>query len=279
MAQNTYKSNTFKSNQGKTPKAKRKLSFSLNMPFLKDRRLQLSVGFFLLLASVFIFLACFSYLFTGKADQSVVEAFFADGETVQSLGQEATNWMKLLGALTAHKLIFSWFGIGSFLIPPFLFLLGYKIVWGKALMNLTRAFVATTFFLVWISLLMGSMIKGDNSVSEWSFYSGGLGYELSQFFDSLLGYGTILFLAFTLLVFVIFYFNITEVLSLKKATVVSETSEDEVKEANGFAGIQMDEDEEADDAEEEEEIDDSEEWIVSIKDEDEDQPVEEEVEE
>ena len=279
MAQNTYKSNTFKSNQGKTPKAKRKLSFSLNMPFLKDRRLQLSVGFFLLLTSVFIFLACFSYLFTGKADQSVVEAFFADGETVHSLGQEATNWMKLLGALTAHKLIFSWFGIGSFLIPPFLFLLGYKIVWGKALMNLTRAFVATTFFLVWISLLMGSMIKGDNSVSEWSFYSGGLGYELSQFFDSLLGYGTILFLAFTLLVFVIFYFNITEVLSLKKATVVSETSEDEVKEANGFAGIQMDEDEEADDAEEEEEIDDSEEWIVSIKDEDEDQPVEEEVEE
>ena len=237
------------------------------------------MGFFLLLTSVFIFLACFSYLFTGKADQSVVEAFFADGETVQSLGQEATNWMKLLGALTAHKLIFSWFGIGSFLIPPFLFLLGYKIVWGKALMNLTRAFVATTFFLVWISLLMGSMIKGDNSVSEWSFYSGGLGYELSQFFDSLLGYGTILFLAFTLLVFVIFYFNITEVLSLKKATVVSETSEDEVKEANGFAGIQMDEDEEADDAEEEEEIDDSEEWIVSIKDEDEDQPVEEEVEE
>lgn len=267
MAQNTYKSNTFKSNQGKKPKTKRKLSFNLSVPFLKDRRVQLSVGFFLLLASVFILLACFSYLFTGRADQSVVEAFFAEGESVQSLGREAANWMKLLGALTSHKLIFSWFGIGAFLIPPFLFILGYKIVWGKALMKLPRAFAVTAFFLVWISLLMGSMIKGDDSVSEWSFYSGGLGYELSLFFDSLLGYGTILFLAFTLLVFVIFFFNITEVLSLKKATVHVPAEGEEVS-------VSKDEESDIenteDNAEEEEEIDESE-WVVSIKDGDEEE--------
>lgn len=280
MAQNTYKSNTFKSNQGKKPKTKRKLSFNLSMPFLKDRRVQLSVGFFLLLASVFIFLACFSYLFTGKADQSVVEAFFSDGETVQSLGREASNWMKLLGALTAHKLIFAWFGIGAFLIPPFLFILGYKVVWGKELMKLSRAFAVTSFFLVWISLLMGSMIKGDNSVSEWSFYSGGLGYELSLFFDSLLGYGTLLFLAFTLLVFVIFFFNITEVLSLKKATVVPSQPK-ESKEAAAVSNDQPIEDleketeTEAEIEDEEEEIDDSD-WVVSIK---ESEPEEQEVEE
>ncbi|KYG76081.1 FtsK/SpoIIIE family DNA translocase [Roseivirga spongicola] len=280
MAQNTYKSNTFKSNQGKKPKTKRKLSFNLSMPFLKDKRVQLSVGFFLLLASVFIFLACFSYLFTGKADQSVVEAFFSDGETVQSLGREASNWMKLLGALTAHKLIFSWFGIGAFLIPPFLFILGYKIVWGKALMKLSRAFAATSFFLVWISLLMGSMIKGDDSVSEWSFYSGGLGYELSLFFDSLLGYGTILFLAFTLLVFVIFFFNITEILSLKKATVEpSVLKEDEAKKQQDSEPVNQpvestsDESEEVD---EEEEIDDSD-WVVTVKNE-ESEPEESELE-
>mgnify|MGYP005814035661 CR=1 FL=1 len=273
MAQNTYKSNTFKSNQGKQPKAKRKLSLNFSLPFLKDRRVQLSVGFFLLLASVFIFLSCFSYLFTGKADQSVVEAFFADGETVQSLGREASNWMKLLGALTAHKLIFTWFGIGSFLIPPFLFILGYKIVWGKALMKLSRALVATAFFLLWISLLMGSMIKSDDSVSEWSFYSGGLGYQLSQFFDSLLGYGTILFLAFTLLVFVIFFFNITEVLSLKKATVVPMANEGASSADHKTEAAEPD----TDSDEEEEDIDDSEEWVVSVKDED-DEPEEIEAE-
>ncbi|NVJ48403.1 MAG: DNA translocase FtsK 4TM domain-containing protein [Cytophagia bacterium] len=268
MAQNSYKSNTFKSNQGKKPKTKRKLSFNFSVPFLKDRRVQLSLGFFFLLASVFILLACFSYLFTGRADQSVVEAFFAEGESVQSLGREAANWMKLLGALTSHKLIFSWFGIGAFLIPPFLFILGYKIVWGKALMKLPRAFAVTVFFLIWISLLMGSMIKGDDSVSEWSFYSGGLGYELSLFFDSLLGYGTILFLAFTLLVFVIFFFNITEVLSLKKATV-HVPDEDEKVPASGEEESDVENTEEG--SEEEEEIDDSESWVVSIKDEEEEE--------
>ena len=217
MAQNSYRSNTFKSNQGKT-KSKKSPKKKLEIPFLKDRRLQLSLGFFLLLTAIFIFLACFSYLFTGKADQSVVEAFFAKDETVRSLGQEAQNWMKLLGALVSHKLIFAWFGIGSFLIPPVLFLLGYKVVWGRELMNIKRATAFALFFLVWISLLMGSMIKSGEGVSEWSFYSGGLGYQLSVYFDSLLGYGTILFLVFTLLVFMIFFFNITQVFTLKKAT-------------------------------------------------------------
>lgn len=275
MAQNTYKSNTFKSNQGKQAKTPRKLSLNFNFPFLKDRRVQLSVGFFLLLASVFIFLSCFSYLFTGKADQSVVEAFFSDGETVQSLGREASNWMKLLGALTAHKLIFTWFGIGAFLIPPFLFILGYKIVWGRALMKLSRALVVTVFFLLWISLLMGSMIRSDDSVSEWSFYSGGLGYELSLFFDSLLGFGTILFLAFTLLVFVIFFFNITEVLSLKRATVLPGMDKAKESVANAEPAVA-----EADETEEEseEDIDNSEDWIVSVKSED-DETEEEEKEE
>ncbi len=267
MAQNSYKSNTFKSNQGKQPKEKKKLSLKFDVPFLKDRRVQLSVGFFLLLASVFIFLSCFSYLFTGKEDQSVVEAFFGTGETVQSLGQEATNWMKLLGALTAHKLIFSWFGIGAFLIPPFLFILGYKIVWGKALMKLSRAFSATTFFLIWISLLMGSMIKSDDSVSEWSFYSGGLGYELSLFFDGLLGYGTILFLAFTLLVFVIFFFNITEILSLKKAATSTASDEDATVNESAKVESIVEESTDEDETLDEESLEN---WVIKVKDEEED---------
>ena len=271
MAQNTYRSNTFKSNQGKA-KSKKSPKKKLEIPFLKDRRLQLSVGFFLLLTAVFVFLACFSYLFTGKADQSVVEAIFGDDETVRSLGQEAQNWMKLLGALVSHKLIFAWFGIGSFLIPPVLFLLGYKIVWGKELINIKRATAFALFFLVWTSLLMGSMIKSGDGVSEWSFYSGGLGYQLSVYFDSLLGFGTILFLVFTLLVFMIFFFNITQVFTLKKATEdtdvvetpeapVETTTTNEVKEEpiNEIVESEM---EESSDTEAE-----LKDWVVSLKEE------------
>ena len=256
MAKNSYKSNTFKNDKSKKSAGSIKFSPKISAPWLKDKRLQLSIGFFLLLASVFIFLSCFSYFFTGKADQSIVEAFFAEGETVKSLGREAQNWMKLVGALVAHQLIFEGFGIASFFIPPFLFILGYKVVWGKSLMKISRAFALTFFFLIWISLFMGSMVKSDDSVSEWSFYSGGLGYELSLFFDSLLGYGTLLFLLFTLIVFIIFFFNITEVLSLKKSTEISD-SEGEV------STVEEDESDPIEKGlEEEEEKDDIENWVV-----------------
>ncbi|RKQ49236.1 S-DNA-T family DNA segregation ATPase FtsK/SpoIIIE [Roseivirga pacifica] len=278
MAKNTYKSNTFKSNQGKT-KSKKVRAPKVQLNFLKDRRLQLSVGFFLLLASVFILLACFSYLFTGKADQSVVEAFFDDGQTVKALGQEARNWMKLLGALTAHKLIFAWFGVAAFLIPPLLFIFGYKIVWGKSLISLQRATVFTVFFLLWISLLMGSMSRSGDGVSEWSLYSGGIGYQMSVYFDSLLGFGTILLLAFTLLVFLIFYFNITQVFTLKKATTLTTEKAPVMAEEGQEAPVtsKASEPKSADNESdtEEEPTGDSEEelknWVVSLKEEQEQQ--------
>ena len=269
MAQNTYRSNTFKSNKGKS-QTKKGPKKKIEIAFLKDRRLQLSVGFFLLLSAIFVFVACLSYLFTGKADQSVVEAFFADDETVRSLGQEARNWMKLLGALVSHKLIFSWFGIGAFLLPPVLFLTGYKIVWGQEFVKLSRASIFSVFFMFWLSLLMGSMIKSGDDVSEWSFYSGGIGYQLSVYFDSLLGFGTVLFLVFTLLVFMIFFFNITNVFTLQKATTVAEpplagekeVSEETSSHSSGNDALEEPTEETKDSAEEE-----LKDWVVSLKEE------------
>ena len=73
MAQNTYKSNTFKKpEKEKKGKASSKTKFSFG--FFKDPRFKLAIGFFLMIAAVYLFLAMFSYFFTGQADQSVVEA-------------------------------------------------------------------------------------------------------------------------------------------------------------------------------------------------------------
>uniref|UniRef100_UPI004048525D DNA translocase FtsK 4TM domain-containing protein n=1 Tax=Roseivirga sp. TaxID=1964215 RepID=UPI004048525D len=261
MAKNTYKSNTFKNNkQEKTPSKGLNLKAKLSPTFLKDRRFQLTLGLFLLLVSLFVFVSCVSYLFTGKADQSVVESAGVDGIIVS--GREAANWMKLWGAYASHYLIFKWFGIAAFLVPPFLFILGYRVVFGKALINITRAFIFVVFFLIWLSLLMGSLIKGASGVTEWSFYSGGLGYELAIIFDNLLGYGTLLFLVFTFLVFVIFFFDIRTVFTTKvalsnaddreeKQTIITETRET----------ITADLDEEDDEISEEE----LENWVLDVK--------------
>ena len=95
MAQNTYKSNTFKKpekeKRGKSSKTK------FNFDFLKDPRIKLAGGFFLMIAGLYLFLALFSYLFTGKADQSVVQAL-ADSTIVES-GRETENWLGLYGAV------------------------------------------------------------------------------------------------------------------------------------------------------------------------------------
>ena len=248
--------NTFKNK----PRKGREKPKSGNL--LKDKRLQLTVGLFLLLISAFIFIACVSYLFTGKADQSVVES----GGVMMERGREAANCMKLWGAIASHYLIFRWFGIAAFLIPPYLFLLGYRIVFGKALMPLSRTLAFVVFFLFWTSLLMGSLVKGGDGVSEWGFYSGGIGYSLAVIFDNLMGFGTLLFLVFSLLVFVIFHFNINRI--FKKPLVNGQEAipdsrsrdlEEEVFSSFPLENLTADEEQSTD----EEEV--LENWVVSTK--------------
>ncbi len=269
MTKNTYKSNTFKKTTPKSKKQKSRINLAdkFQFSFLKDRRVQLTVGFFLLALAAFLFLSCTSYLFTGKADQSVVESIGDSG--LMESGAEAANWMKLWGAVTSHYLIFRWFGIAAFLIPPFLFILGYKVVFGKELIRIPRALGFVTFFLIWISLLMGSMIKGDG-ISEWSFYSGGLGYELAIIFDNLIGFGTLLFLIFTFLVFVIFFFNITSIWTGKNeepalATETAEMHADTITNEDVLTNEPVVSEEKAKELDENEE--ELKNWVVSLKEE------------
>ena len=118
MAQNTYKSNTFK--KPEKEKKGRSSKNRFNLEFLKDPRIKLAAGIFLMVAGVYIFLAMFSYLFTGRADYSVVEQL-GDSSLMDS-GKEAENWLGLYGAVTSHYFIFRWFGIPAFFIPPILFI-------------------------------------------------------------------------------------------------------------------------------------------------------------
>ena len=209
MAQNTYKSNTFK-----TKKKSSKRSFSFKIGFFKDRRFQLTIGFFLLIVSLFLLIAFISYLFTGKADQSAVESVREIG-LFQS-GMEVDNWMKLYGAITAHYFIFEWFGIACFLITPLLFMYGYRIVFRRAILPLNATTLFVIFFLLWISLFLGDMVNSIEESTELSFLSGGIGYDLAIKINSLVGWGTILLLLFSLIVFVIYFFNVTSLLGLKK---------------------------------------------------------------
>ena len=219
MAQNSYKSNTFK-----TSDKKKKLKIS-SPGFFKDQRFHLAFGFFLLITAIFLFIAFASYLFTGKADQSVVEA--ANNSDLIASGREAKNWLGLYGAYTAHYFIFYWFGIAAFFTPPLLFVIGYRLVFKRTLVNGMSAFAFVFFITLWLSLLLGYVVLTSEGVNEWGFLAGGLGFNLAIVFESLLGWGTLLFLVLTLVIFTIFFFNITRIRSELKAEKGSGAIEEE----------------------------------------------------
>lgn len=204
MAKNTFKTNSFKKEEPKKEKV------ALPNVF-KDKRAHLVFGFFLLILSIFLFVSFVSYLFSGKADQSVVESFIDTG--MRAAGSEVKNWLGLLGAFTSHLFIFKWFGISCLLVPPFLFIVGYKILFGKYLLPPLRALSFSIFFIFWISLLLGFFLLSSNEISEFGFLSGGIGYELALIFNEFMGWGTFLFLIFSFLAFNIYFFNITRLFS------------------------------------------------------------------
>lgn len=204
MAKNTFKTSKKEKKRLKIP--------SLSMGTLNDRRFLLSIGFLTLVSSMFLFTAFLSYLFTGKADQSLIGNIVDTG--LKASGLEAENWLGLFGAYTAHYFIYQFFGIASFLIPPFLFLIGYKIVFDREILPVSKTFWFTVFFLMWISIFIGYFMINSESVNTWGFLGGGTGFELAILMDSLMGWGTVLLLLFALVVFTIYFFNITKMVGL-----------------------------------------------------------------
>ncbi|MBS1683054.1 MAG: DNA translocase FtsK [Bacteroidetes bacterium] len=213
MAENTFKTNTFKKpekeKKSKAGKSKTRFGFE----FFKDPRFALALGFFLIIVSLFLVTSFISYLFTGKADQSVIEAL-TDNSLVDS-GIETSNWLGIAGAWVSHYIIFRWLGISAFFIPPLIFFLGFRLVFKHDLVSLFSAFVFSAFAGLWLSLLLGYITHSMAGVTEVSFLSGGLGYQLAKISDGLFGWGTFLILVLSLFVFIIYYFNVTAINAFK----------------------------------------------------------------
>ena len=210
MAKNTYKSNTFrkaeKEKRSKTPGS------GIGFTFLKDPRLKLALGLFLIFAGLYMFFALLSYMFTGQADFSEVGNHQSLKSIFQSLrDKEIANWLGLYGAIISHFFIFRWFGISSFLIPPLLFLLGFKIVFKKEILRISSYTIFAFFSILWLCLMLGYMVEINEGGHAWQILGGGFGLLLAQLSYGMFGWGTFLILILTLFVFIIFYFNVTSI--------------------------------------------------------------------
>ncbi|MFC5272016.1 FtsK/SpoIIIE family DNA translocase [Adhaeribacter terreus] len=192
---------------------------SFNLPrisLFKDRRVQLLFGFFFLLASLYLTIAFVSHIFTGDADQSIVEGL--PQATVKASGLEAENWLGLAGAYVSNYFIREWLGIGAFFLIPLIFFWGYKIIFRSRNISVSYVNTLCLFSMLWTSLLCGYLVYTTNTVTDYGFLTGGIGYESTIWLESLIGSGTILLLAFLLIIFVVFFFNITTLVTAKKET-------------------------------------------------------------
>jgi S-DNA-T family DNA segregation ATPase FtsK/SpoIIIE len=243
MRDNDFRKNTTrsKSEKGKDPspsavdETEEKKKWSLpKFSFLFDRRFHVSIGFLLMAFSFFLFVCLLSYLFTGKADQSVVDSI--GNSELRETGLDADNWLGLAGAVISHLFIFKGIGISAFFFVPIFFLVGYKIVFRRTPIPFWPVFYFSAFFTVWLSVLFGYLaliVEEENPVS---FLGGAIGYELALTFQSIAGYGTFLFLGLGLLIFIVYAFNVTEFgkqettetkkSTKEKKTIVSDVSED-----------------------------------------------------
>ncbi|KAA3439484.1 DNA translocase FtsK [Rufibacter hautae] len=197
--------------ENKAPKeAKPKKSLptpQLSFNFLKDRRLQLFIGFFFLLSSLYLTIAFVSFLFTGTADQSIVES--VTPEDVKAAGLESENWLGLFGAWISDYFINRWFGVASFFFVPVVFYIGYKIVFRRTSITLSSVVTLCLFGLLWGCVTAGYLVLLNQATDTYGFMSGGIGYETALWLQSLLGWGTGLLMGFALIAFVMFFFNIT----------------------------------------------------------------------
>lgn len=198
-----------------TPKKEEEHSqHSRKYRLLVNRRLSLIAGISLLLFTFYLLLAFISYLFTAKADQSVVEAIDQTG--IIEAGDEVQNWMGVYGAWLAYRFIFRWIGLGAFALIPLLLYFSLHWLLHIRLFNLGRILPLAIFFSFWISYVLGYWSVVLPVGSPVGLIAGGLGHQLARWTYALIGWGTPLWLLFCLLIFVVYYWNITSVEDLAR---------------------------------------------------------------
>ncbi|GGD45562.1 DNA translocase FtsK [Emticicia aquatilis] len=192
------------SSSGKSGGSQIPLEFNVSKESYK-----LAFGIFLLILSVILLLSFVSYLFTGDADQDIVQKTFKN--SLAQTDRKASNIMGLMGAYLSHFFIFQWFGLAAFGWVPVVVWAGYRLVLKKDLLpySFNRFTISSIFYIIWTSIFLGYFV----SVFDLSggTICGGLGYAVNQFFQQAIGWGGILVILLIVAGWLIFFHGYTEI--------------------------------------------------------------------
>ena len=167
----------------------------------KSRRV---IAWTLLFIGVLSLLACISYFYTGKADQSALEP--------GSESQPVRNWLGFIGAKIADLLIFKGFGIFGFLIPLYTIFVSLVLLEDEYYYLLRRSFKYVVFGLFWGSIFLAYILilsnSSPNAVPANFDLGGGVGYSINTSLFTYVGrIGVAFLLLFALMIFAVVNFN------------------------------------------------------------------------
>ena len=167
-------------------------------------KIKLVIGATSLVFSFIILFSLLSYFFTGFDDQDLINS----GVSFSTFGEEAKNWLGVFGAFIGHYFMYTFFGVSSFILVPTLIIISFEFLFSIKLFPLSKTFILSMFFIIWISTTMGFFLNLFPESFILRNYTGGIGYSLAVFLDNLLGYSSILILLLSLFIFVVFYFDL-----------------------------------------------------------------------
>jgi S-DNA-T family DNA segregation ATPase FtsK/SpoIIIE len=167
--------------------------------FITDDRTRVVLGIGVLLIVLFMLVSFLSYFVTGAADQSKMDLSWSE---MQQMRTQVQNWASVTGAILAETFINRWFGISSFAILYFGFIVGLRF-FKVRITPLWKAFFHSSFWLIWVSVTLGYIFTPLYEKYTYFFSPGGKhGDNISQWLVSYIGLpGTLLILISSFLIY------------------------------------------------------------------------------
>ena len=167
----------------------------------RDERTWKIIGAFFLLIALFLFISFTSYLFNWEEDQAKV---FNKGFSILFDDRiRVTNLLGKLGALVSHFFIYNAFGIASFLICTFFFVVGVNLLFRRTVFSIWRNLKYVTIGLLVLSVSL-AFLFGNSRFP----FGGAVGNMISEKLTGALGtIGTSAVLLLLALGYFIWQFN------------------------------------------------------------------------
>ena len=188
---------------------------------VRDERTRKIAGSVSLLASLFLFIAFTSYLFTWKEDQDKV--FRGASILLPSEDVQTANLLGNFGAYVSHMFFYNGFGVASLLFCTLFFVAGTNAILGRKVFSIWRNVRYVLVGILFFSVLFAFIAR--TAVFPWG---GAVGDLISQWLTRSLGtVGTAALLLVAGLAYIIWRFNpVFRVPQFKKASLNDDANRD-----------------------------------------------------